>query len=71
MHWHAARVSKSQMKVQMVITTLGRHAEAPLQLLQDAAAANTKAGGKPAAADEQKASSSKVRNTQMHAEKDE
>ena len=42
----------------------------PVQTLQDAAVADTKASEKPAATDEQKASSSKVRNTQMHAEKD-
>ena len=42
----------------------------PVQMLQDAAVADTKAGETPAAANEQKASSSKVRNTVMHVEKD-
>jgi hypothetical protein len=55
-------------KLRLVIITSGRSAEGPVQTLQDATVANTKAGDKPAAEDERKASTSKVHNTGMHAE---
>ena len=55
MHCHAARVFEWLSKVRLMITTSGRRAEVPVQMVQDAPLADNKAGDKPAAADGQKA----------------